>query len=101
MGEADAIDSSTKMCFSDSYGGGHSSHARPVELQPRGGNRRVKTLAELGYEQPLLLDPGLNPAYPIGAYQIDFYKIRHPAQRDPDDFIAVLAADAAAGLLYV
>lgn len=99
MGEADAIDPSTKMCFFDSGGGGHSSHARPVELQPRGGNRRVKTLEELGYEA-VSLGFRSNPARPIGAFQIEFYMIRLPSQRVQRGYIALLAADGNGGLLY-
>lgn len=93
MGEADAIDPSTEMCFFDSDG------ERPVELQPRGGNRRVKTLAELGYEASLL-GPQPNPARPIGAYDIEFYTIRLAFGPGQGGYIGLLAADGNAGLLY-
>lgn len=99
MGEADAIDPSTEMCFFDSDGEGSSSHAHPVELQPLEPARPVYTLAELGYEASRHGFP-LNRARPIGALDLEFYTIRLPPHLDRGWFIALLAADGNTGLLY-
>ena len=100
MGQADAIDPFSKMCFSQSGEEGHLSHARPVALDPPLPTRPVKTFAEWGY---CVFRLGLryNPAYPnIGARGINFYAIGHPAQTNQEEYIALLAADKNAGLLY-
>jgi hypothetical protein len=62
--------------------------------------RQVKTFAKWG-DCIFRLGLGDNPAYPnIGARDINFYAIGHPAQANQEGYIALLAADKNAGLLY-
>lgn len=88
------------MCFGTSSSGGHSSHARPVELQPQIPIRQVVPLEGLEYDVTALRQ-GDNPFYNPGTgHLIDFFAIRHRNQTNGDAYIAILAAYPATGVLY-
>lgn len=88
------------MCFGDSSSGRHSSHARPVELQPRIPIRQVVPLEGLEYDATPLRQ-GDNPFYDTGTgHLIDFFAIRHRDRPNGDAYIAILAAYPARGALY-
>lgn len=94
------INPSTKMCFGDSSHGRHSSHARPVELQPRIRTRQVKPLEQLQYYARGGPRTGDNPAHNPGTgHLIDFYTIYHRDQTVEARYIAILAACPTEGLL--
>lgn len=89
------------MCFGKSSYEGHSSHARPVELQPQRPIRQVVPLEGLNYYATKLRQ-GDNPVYDPGSgHLIDFFTIRHLNQPEDDErYIAILGGCEAMGLLY-
>lgn len=90
------------MCFGKSSYEGHSSHARPVELEPQIPIRQVVPLEGLKYYATKLRQ-GDNPVYDPGSgHLIDFFTIRHrdSDRTNKDAYIAILAAYPEMGVLY-
>lgn len=98
--DIDTVDPSIKMGCGSSRPAGHSSHARPVELQPRRRSRPVMTLQQLGY-YATPLGVADNPLYPPrSGVQANCYALGHVTRTNVQGYVAILASSAEIGSLY-